>query len=215
MGSFRRGSSPDAAELAQSRARGTPRPSPGLFSCWATRTGPWPQGSPAPLCSGHPLSWGHTKHSLGLVLWMPSNTPCYLSLILGWPDDQPRCRFSYLFWRGHLHGDRQRATQIANREKGFKIWQRFQLLKFILSWAQVHCEVAALSCHPPTAHLVHGGPARPGSNPCSSAPPANILEDLHLDCFCMSNLVYFIIIDLCSLPEIQPFEWALLLVLIV
>lgn len=75
----------------------------------------------------------------------------------------------------------------------------------MFSWAQVHCEVAALSCRPPTVHAVRGGPARPGSNPYSSALPANIFEDLCLGCFCMSNLVYFIIIDLCSLPEIQPF----------
>lgn len=94
IGSFRRRPSPDVAEFAQSHARGTPRPPPGLFSCWATRTGPWPQGSPPPLCSGHPLRWGHTKHSLALVPWVTSKTPCYLSLILGWPDDQLRCRFS-------------------------------------------------------------------------------------------------------------------------
>ena len=157
------------------------------------------------------------------------------------------------------------GNKTANREKGFKLWPRFQLLEFILSWAQGFpggstgkeptCQCRRCKKHGfnPWIRKVpwrrkwqstplflpgkyHGQRSLAGYSPgglkaimkwqfqAATLPqsllfievqqdhilnlvhkPLIILRILNLGCFCKSDLVYFIIIDLCSLLKSSLF----------
>lgn len=145
----------DVTELAWRFIKWTPGKSPG-FSAVPPGPCPWAPAvtSQCPQRGGCGLGWGHTSHSSGVSALGAQRDTSRLWSPLGVTREPAPGGFPCLSLRESLWRHRQRATQITNREKDFRI------VDMVLSGAQVHCERAVSRYHLLTVPSSREGSAR-------------------------------------------------------